>query len=408
MGDVIRPIDQAEFPDFVRAIEQGAGRELTEDAVAAASAAYPLSRILVACSEGVIVGGTASDSLELTVCGPSVVPVARATLTALLPTHRGRGLATRLLIRQMAELRQSGEALVIATTSAPGLIANIGYAPASRALAFEVRPRDVILLNGDVPGTIRMLSRRDVPIELPPLFERHRITRPGQVNRPMGFWQEWFVDRPLYRIGEGPRFAVVYDDASGSPQGYLTYRLSPADLRDQPVGEFVVEDLIAVTDESWRALWSYAATFTQARLVRALNVPTDEPLRWLLRDPKYLRVTQVRDFLWLRVLDVAAALAARGYGAEDHLVLEVEDSHLVGNGGRYALTAEFSRAECVRSTEHAELSLDVAALAAAYLGGTSFTALARAGRVRECKSGAIQRADALFASSPHPWTVTDW
>jgi predicted acetyltransferase len=404
VDEVIRGIDESEFPDFVRVLEQAAGRELTTAALDDARSAYPLDRVLAVCCDGAIVGGTASDSLELTVCGPTVVAATRATLTGVLPTHRRRGLAVALLTRQLQHLRQGGEMLALATTSTPGLLTALGYAPASRAASIELRPDRVTLAARYWPGAVRMLVADEFASQLPPVYECHRLRQPGQVQRHGEFWRTWFLDRPLYRVGNGPRFAIVYDDADGTPQGYLTYRLTPEDLREQPIGEFVIEDLITVTDEARRALWSYAATFTQARVVRAMNVSTDEPLRWLFADPRGLRTVGVRDFMWLRVLDVAAALSARGYATQDRLVLEVDDPQLMNNQGRFALAPP----SCASTDEDPDLLIDAAGLAAAYLGTTTWTTLARAGRVSERRPGALARADALFASSPAPWTVTDW
>ena len=355
MSEVIRPIEESEFPDFVRVLEHAAGRHVTPESLDDARSSYPLDRVLAVFSDGVIVGGTASDALELTVCGPVVVRAARATLTGVLPTHRGRGFATALLTRQVQDLRQAGEVLVMATTSVPGLVTAAGYAPVSRAAAVELQPRSLGLATPERTGTIRMLEAGELPAQLPGLFERHRRRQPGQVHRRADFWRTWFLDRPLYRIGDGPRFVVLYQDDRGVPQGYLTYRLSPEDLREQPVGELVIEDLITVTDEARRALWGYAATFTQARTVRAVNVPLDEPLRWLLADPRGLRTTGVRDFLWLRILDVAGALSKRAYAVHDRLVLEVHDPHIVENTGRYELTVAPDSIACVRTGAEPDL-----------------------------------------------------
>jgi predicted acetyltransferase len=406
--EVIRPIEESEFPEFVRVLEHAAGRHVTPESLEDASSSYPLDRALAICSEGVIVGGTASDALELTVCGPVVVPVARATLTGVLPTHRGRGFASALLTRQVQDLRQAGELLVVATTSMPGLVRAAGYAPVSRAASVELHPRRLGLAAAEQTGTIRMLEADELPLQLPGLFERHRRLQPGQVLRRRDFWQTWFLDRPLYRIGDGPRFAALYQDDKGVPQGYLTYRLSPEDLREQPVGELVIEDLISVTNDARRALWLYAATFTQARIVRAVNVPIDEPLRWLFADPRGLRTTGVRDFLWLRILDVVGALSVRAYCVHDRLVLEVHDPKIRENTDRYELTVTPDSVACVRTGSRPDLVVEIDALAAAYLGDTTVTMLAAAGKVRECRPGVLARADALFGPGPAPWTVTDW
>jgi predicted acetyltransferase len=408
--EVIRPIQESEFPEFVRVLEQAAGRHMTAESLEDARRAYPVDRCLAVVADGAIVGGTSSDVLQLTVCGPAVVPVARATLTGVLATQRGRGLAAALLTRQLHDMRQAGEVFAVASTSTPGLLTALSYAPASRTAAIELRPADIRLdpRLRDSAGTIRVLAPDGYATQLPPVFDRHRVRQPGQVYRPAEFWRTWLLDRPLYRIGSGPRFAIVYEDGDAIPQGYLTYRLSAEDLREQPVGELVVEDLISVTDEARRALWAYAATFTQARTVRAVNVPVDEPLRWLLSDSRGLRSIGVRDFLWLRLVDVAAALSARGYGTHDRLVLEIHDAQLPANDGRYELTPARGTSVCARTDDEPDLRLDVDSLSAAYLGGTTMATLTRAGRVIERTRGAAVRADAMFASNPGPWTVTDW
>jgi predicted acetyltransferase len=174
------------------------------------------------------------------------------------------------------------------------------------------------------------------------------------------------------------------------------------------VQTLVIEDLVAVTDEARRALWSYCLGFGQAVLVTAPNVPIDEPVGWMLADPRRLRVTRVRDFLWLRLLDVASALGARRYAAPGAVVLEVADATCEDNAGRYRLDAQDADATCERTGASPDLALGVDDLAAAYLGGVAFRTLARAGRVTEFTLGAVARTDLMFASRPAPWTVTDW
>jgi predicted acetyltransferase len=71
----------------------------------------------------------------------------------------------------------------------------------------------------------------------------------------------------------------------------------------------------------------------------------------------------------------------------------------VGGGGP-------GEAACCRTDGPADLALEVAELAAAYLGGVRFSTLARAGLVSELTVGALARADALFAAVPAPFCCT--
>ena len=133
-------------------------------------------------------------------------------------------------------------------------------------------------------------------------------------------------------------------------------------------------------------------------VVRILNLPLDDPLRWMLVDPRRLRANHVNDFLWVNLLDVEAALSARTYGSEDALVIDV------AGAGRFRLAA----GECRRTGGLPDLGLEVADLASTYLGGVSFTTLARAGLVAELTAGALATADRLFATTPGPASGTSF
>jgi predicted acetyltransferase len=113
------------------------------------------------------------------------------------------------------------------------------------------------------------------------------------------------------------------------------------------------------------------------------------------RELKFL----AHDGVWVRLVDVPAALAARRLGPGDPVVIELADAFGPWNAGRWRVGA----AGVERTTADAELACDVTALGSVYLGGFSFRQLARAGRIEERREGALARADALFASDRAPW-----
>jgi predicted acetyltransferase len=108
----------------------------------------------------------------------------------------------------------------------------------------------------------------------------------------------------------------------------------------------------------------------------------------------------------LRILDLPAALGARGYVGSGSVVLDVSDEMFDANGGRWRLSVSDGRAEVAPTKDAPDLELDIATLAAAYLGGFRFVDLGVAGRVRECQPGILQTADALFTPSRAPWNST--
>jgi predicted acetyltransferase len=406
----IRPVTAEEFPTWVGMLEIAAGRHPSEATLREAHEIYDLDRTLAAFDGERIIAAGASDLLELTVPGPWTLPAARITLSGVLPGYRRRGILTSLFAHQLRDLQARGEPLAIFTTSGPGLYRRLGYGPADVAMEIEIETAHAGMeARFAEPGQVRLLGTEEIPTVLPPVFDRHRRSQPGQVHRTAAFWKIWLADRPQFRRAEpGDRFAAAYEDPSGVADGYLTYRLRPGSARDQPVETFVVEDLVAASDEARAALWGFCLSFQQAVLVTAPNVPIDEPVAWMLVDPRRLRVKRVRDFLWLRLIDVARALSARRYDVAGSVVLAVTDPTCPEAAGCYRLDADELGANCQRTKDAPDIEVGVEDLAAAYLGGVSLTTLARAGRVRELSSGGLRRCSAMFASRPAPWTVTDW
>ena len=110
------------------------------------------------------------------------------------------------------------------------------------------------------------------------------------------------------------------------------------------------------------------------------------------------------DGLWLRILDVPAALTARGYNTDGELVLEVTDDVLPEVGGRWRLSVRDGSAQVSPVEAAADLRLDITDLGAVYLGGSTLRELAAAGRGAELSANAIRRADLLFATDQKPWS----
>lgn len=114
------------------------------------------------------------------------------------------------------------------------------------------------------------------------------------------------------------------------------------------------------------------------------------------------------DGIWLRIVDLESALAARSYAGTGSLVLELADDVCPWNAGRWRLEARDGRGRVSATSEAAELRVEPSDLGAVYLGGVTFAQLGRAGRLEELQPGAIRRADALFRTDVAPWCPDDF
>jgi len=415
-----RTIDIEELPAFARADSLAFGEQLSDEAYAIEMAALEVDRTMAAFEGNHVVGTSASLTLELTVPGGKQLRAGGLTWTGVIPTHRRRGVLSGMVERQLTLSRERGEPVAALVASEGGIYARFGYGPSAWSVGFTI-PIHASAFRVPPQGTARcrMLDAAEAAVVLPHVFDRHCRMRHGSLGRTSGLWHVLLADPEHNQEGAGPLYHVAHEDAGGDPDGYVSYRFKPSWGDDGiPHGSLMVTELVAATAHAYAALWRYCLDMDLAATVVAGDRAPDEPLRWLLADPRQLRTTVVMDSLWLRMLDVSECLAARGYAAQGALVLEVQEPNstsadgTVPGGGptlrRYLLDTGPDGAVCGPTTRPADIALGVAELGAVYLGGTSFTALAQAGRVHETACGALARADRLFATALAPWCCTSF
>ena len=403
----IRPITADELRAFAAAEGAGFGEFYDEEDLSEWEALVELDRTLAAFEGRRIVATAGADSRTVTLPGLSIVPTAGIVAVAVLPTHRRRGLLRRMMVRQLADIQQRGEVFSILYASESQIYGRFGYGMATQQVSFTLeRAHAGFSRPPYAKGTVELIDAAEAVELLPAIYDRARRGQPGAIDRDTAWWQRYFVDSPRHRGDATARFYVMYRAASGEPTGYASYRIKHEWRTRLQQHTLQVTDLFALNAEAQAALWHYVVHVDLVHTIAALNRPIDEPLRYLLADSRRLQATHLSDGLWLRVLDVPAALAARLYAVEDSLVFEVEDTFRPETAGRYRLSGGPDGATCRRTDSEPDLALDIADLGATYLGGTRFGTLARAGRVREITPGALLRADAMFLGDPLPWGTT--
>ncbi len=406
MEPEIRPIAPDEFAAFVRTDAAAFGVHLNDDEIARARPSFELDRSLAAFADGRIVATTGAYSFDLTLPGPATLPIAGVSYVAVLPTHRRQGLLRRLMRRQLDDLRARGEAVAVLTASESSIYGRFGYGPATSVAYFEItRTHAAFARPFDSGGRLRLLDHVAAFEALLDVYDRVRRRQPGALSRGPEKWRE-LLSYPSGTEDAAARLFYVVHNSGGRPDGVAVYSVENRWSEGLPDGLLLVRELFAETPGAYAALWRYCLDADLIGTIKAERRPVDEPLRWLLAEPRRLRVTRWSDDLWLRLVDVPAALAARRYAASGSVVLDVRDEFCPWNNGRYRLDGDPTGAACRPTTAPADLALDVADLAAVYLGGVRFGPLASAGRVGELMPGALARADALFVADPAPWCAT--
>jgi predicted acetyltransferase len=195
-------------------------------------------------------------------------------------------------------------------------------------------------------------------------------------------------------------FYVVYkvDDRI---DGYVKYRI------DHTQRKLIIFELMGATDEAHAALWKFCLGVDLWESVEARNRPVDDPILWMLADPGRLR-REPQTPLWLRLVDVSAALSQRSYAREGKLVIEIRDSICPWNNGRFQFDGGPEGAQFRSTPAPADLSMSVADLAAGYLGATGYRPLQAASRIQEHRPGAVRQLDEMFATDSKPWCAHDF
>jgi len=345
--------------------------------------------------------------MDLTLPGLTTIPVGGLTAISVLPTHRRRGILRSMIAYHFEETEGRGE-LVSALGASESLIyGRFGYGLATSFADYEIDPRRGQFARPPVTrGRLRLLEPEETAKIVPPVYDRYRRGQPGELSRPQMWWDTYARDPDWMRQGASRHYDVVYESGPGRVDGWVGYRVEnrwPGGLASNIVK---VRMLIGTTPEAEAALWRYLLDLDLAGTIKLQDRPVDDPVRWRLADPRRLRVTDVGDHLWLRLLDLPGALAARRYAVEGALVLEVTDALRPRNQGRFRLEGGPDGAVCEPTRAEPDLALDIADVGAAYLGGTSLVSLARAERVAELTPGALLRAERMFAASPPPVCTT--
>ncbi len=399
MAVKVRPCKSvAEFKEAVGAISEYGAWETTDEVAERFLRCHPLERMHAAFEGKRAVGGAGAFPLELSVPG-GTVPCAGVTVVGVYPTHRRRGILTAMMRAQLDDVRARGEPIAALWASDERIYGRYGYGLAGLVGEVELpRQHGEFAAPFEARGTVRYVEPADVPVTLGPIWDHVLRERPGMFRRSSDWWEARVVyDSPVWRGSAGPkRFAVV--ELDGAVAGYAMYRHAPNWETGIDSGKIVAIEVLARSLQAERELWRYLLDMEWTSKVSARLLPLDHPLFLILAETRRMRM-RVGDGLWVRLVDVGAALGARSYSAPGPVVFQVTDGLCSWNAGRWKL----EDGEAKKTRADADLACDVTALGSVYLGGFTFAQLVRGGRVEELKPGAAARADAMFRTDIQPW-----
>ncbi len=353
---------------------------------------------------GEFAGVHSSFGTEMTVPGGRV-PTAGLSWVGVHPAHRRRGILRAMMRDHFARCRGRGEHVSALYATQAAIYTRFGYGLGSQTIRAKI-PHGAKLrkVAGSEDLTVR-LERAD--------FATHdaivqgiqdRITRPGTVLTPKGSGRYARFTDPVGNRNGFEKWRLLLVEDAGDPVAYAFFRRKARKSDGLAVGTAQLAEQGALTPAAAHRMWTVLSNFDLVQTTTTANLATDDALIRLLADARVIR-PMVMDNLWVRVLDVSAALEAREYYRDLDLTLLIRDKNVVENAGAWRVLLNGGRAKVCPADASAtpDLALDIEELSSAYLGGVSVESMAAAGLIEERTPGTVHDlAVAMFSPvAPH-------
>lgn len=334
--------------------------------------------------------------------GGRSVPMHGVAGVGVAPEARGQGAAPELMRRTLREMRESGVPISGLYPAAQKLYRAVGYEQAGSR--FEVRiPAQAIGLRRPVSDGLvtREMEPRDREA-VTALYSVFARANDGNLDRGPLAWDR--IERPPPSRTDPARVFVIE-----GPLGLEGYIYLNQQMPAPPAGgkhEVHVHDMAAATPAAALALWSFLGGYASLATDIIWHAGPAHPLLAMLPEQPY-RMT-LRHHWMLRIVDIAAALRARGYpaGVRASLRLEVSDAVLPSNSGGWLLEIAEGKAGVENVAEaHAPasptISVSINALASIFSGFFSARSLKLMGALRADDRG-LAAAELIFPCGS-PW-----
>lgn len=309
--------------------------------------------------------------------GRGLVPCSLVTCVTVRPTHRRRGLLRQMIENDLRATAEAGVPLSALTASEATIYGRFGFGAATFVHRVELSTRrDHWGLRHQPGGQVELAEPAELAELSSAVFGQFHADTLGSVGR-LAFWSDLSTgwDHEADEQSKTMRAAVHYD-ADGQADGYVLYKPEA----DSDPATLKVHELTTATPDAALALWDFLGHVDLIERVQFNIQRVNDPLPWAMTNARAYKVTSGGDFIWVRVLDVAAALQARRFEADGQVALRVHDRLGIAEG-TYRLEVADGEAHVERWDGEPDVELDVEALGSLYLGGVSVPTLARAGRL---------------------------
>ncbi len=397
-----RSVADDERTAFFEAVARGFGSDPPEDdqdAIDRFWALMPLDRSVAAFDDGNIVATLGDFALRLTVPGGDQIAMAGTTEVTVRPTHRRRGILREMMQRHLAKAAARGEAVAGLWASEAAIYGRFGFGLATELHEISLDSRLVEFPPAADHLQTEIIDPADLFELVAPFWSSLAPKWAGFVDRDEPRWRDIIADPPWFRGGATKSRSVVVRDGD-EIVGYAAYRQNRRWEASVPTGTVMVQALVAANIEAHRTLWHHVTHVDLFPMVEYWDAPVDDPIVWETSNPRAVKRMPV-DGLYLRILDVGAALQARSYESDGEIVIAINDD-LGHADGTYHVEIDGGAATVTATDATPDIEMDVRQLGALYLGRNAAPALHTSGHIVG-SAASVLRCSQLFRTAQAPW-----
>jgi predicted acetyltransferase len=397
MPITFRTAIDSDWPTICRVDGRAFGVTYTPEMIERTRPIHEFDRFELAFDGKELVAVVGAYSLHVTVPGSGQLPMGGLTWVSTAATHRRQGLLTQLMARTLADIDRRGEPVAMLAASEGGIYERYGFGVATQVWVTSLDRRVAQIRAEFQPkrGAVRFVEDDAALAHVTEVWSRFHRARVGEVDRAEELHHYLFDANAK---PQGSFSAAIY---LAHRDGYAIYRVEEHWNDGWPAHTMRLLELVAITGEAHAALWHTLLGVDLVGPIISRQIPIDDPLPYLLTNPRALQTTALNDGIWVNVRDVARCLSARRYSTEDRLVIEVDGDRWVIEGGP-------DDATCRKARTRPDLVMDRAALGAMFLGGVRPSALAAGRRLTARDNDVLRRADCFFVTSPVPHCQTHY
>ncbi len=404
----LRQVTDNNFAEWRKAVRHGFGQHVHPDDIARLrNDRAELDRLVAAVdtSSDRIVGTGGADSYSLTLPGGATVPMAGVAYMTTSVTHQRQGAFSRMMAQIHDEARERGDIVSGLWASQSHLYSRFDYGLAVNSYDWEIDPSFGAFAHSPVDAAeesdahVYFVDADEAAAMLPGIYDQMHQQTIGSVNRNEGRWRYELFDEERVRGGSSELFFAICEEAC-EQTGYVAYRMRR--IGDSDMGTLEVVEQVSDTPTAHATMWRFLLNFDLVGKITAVNRPSDDPLWWMLSDPRRLN-RKSHDALWIRLLDIPKALEARTYNANGRLKIGLVSESQPAVAGTYVLDIDDSQASVKKTTDKPDVIMTPADLSAIYLGGMTPGPLVDAGRIDVITTGSAAKLHGMFSTDSAPW-----